>query len=324
MQVTYIEAIRQAMEEEMARDPNVMLLGEDVGILGGAFKASAGLREKFGPDRVVDTPISESLIVGGGVGLAVQGMRPILEMQFIDFISCAFDQIVNNAATLRYRHGGQTGCPIVVRGPSGGGVHGGLYHSQNTEAWFFHVPGLKVVAPSTAYDAKGLLKSAVRDDDPVIYFEHKFLYRRIKEEIPEEEFLVPIGKAALRKEGKDLTVVAYGPPVHAAMKAARDMAREVDIEVIDLRTLLPLDWAAVKASVRKTGKLLVVHEARRNGGIGAEIAARIAQDCFEELDGPIMRLAARDTHTPFASAMEDYVLPNQDKVTEAIRRLAAY
>ncbi|MBP2675056.1 MAG: bfmBAB [Deltaproteobacteria bacterium] len=324
MLVTYIEAIRQAMEEEMTRDPNVMLLGEDVGVLGGAFKVSAGMREKFGPDRVVDMPISESMIVGGGVGLAVQGMRPILEMQFIDFISCAFDQIVNTAATLRYRHGGQTACPIVVRGPSGGGVHGGLYHSQNPEAWFFHVPGLKVVAPSTAYDAKGLMKSAIRDDDPVIYFEHKFLYRRIKEEIPEGEFVVPIGKAALRREGRDLTVLAYGPPAHAAMKAARDMAKEIDIEVIDLRTLLPLDWQAIKASVRKTGKLLIVHEARLTGGIGAEIAARIAQDCFEDLDGPVMRLAARDTHTPFGAAMEDYVLPNQDKVTEAIRKLAAY
>ncbi|MEW6721391.1 MAG: transketolase C-terminal domain-containing protein, partial [Thermodesulfobacteriota bacterium] len=271
-----------------------------------------------------DTPISESLIIGAGVGLAVQGMRPILEMQFIDFISCGFDQIVNNAATLRYRHGGQTACPIVVRGPSGGGVHGGLYHSQNPEAWFFHVPGLKIVAPSTAYDAKGLLKSAIRDDDPVVYFEHKFLYRRIKEDIPEEEFTVPIGKAALRKEGRDLTVVAYGPPMHAAMKAARDMAGEVDIEVIDLRTLLPIDWPAIYASVRKTGKLLIIHEARLTGGIGGEIAARVAQDCFEELDGPVVRLAARDTHTPFAGPMEEYVLPNQDKVIEAIRKLAAY
>ncbi|MFZ2223153.1 MAG: alpha-ketoacid dehydrogenase subunit beta, partial [Candidatus Deferrimicrobium sp.] len=227
MLVTYIEAIRQAMDEELARDRNVLLLGEDVGVLGGAFKATAGLQEKHGADRVVDMPISESLIVGAGIGLAVQGMRPILEMQFIDFIACGFDQIVNSAATLRYRHGGQTACPIVVRGPSGGGVHGGLYHSQNPEAWFCHVPGLKVVAPATAYDAKGLLKSAIRDDDPVIYFEHKFLYRRIKEEIPSEEFLVPIGKAALRKEGRDLTVITYGAPVHAVMKAARDMAAEV-------------------------------------------------------------------------------------------------
>jgi 2-oxoisovalerate dehydrogenase E1 component beta subunit len=324
MLVTYIEAIRQAMDEEMARDRNVMLLGEDVGVMGGAFKASQGLQEKHGADRVLDTPISEALIVGAGVGLAVQGMRPILEMQFIDFISCGFDQIVNTAATLRYRHGGQTGCPIVIRGPSGGGVHGGLYHSQNPEAWFFHVPGLKIVAPATAYDAKGLMKSAIRDDDPVLYFEHKFLYRRIKEDIPQEEYLVPIGKAALRKEGRDVTVITYSSPVHAVMKAARDMAKEVDIEVIDLRSLLPIDWAAVKASARKTGKVLIVHEARLTGGIGGEIAARIAEECFEYLDGPVMRLAARDTHTPFAPAMEEYVLPNQDKITEAIRKLAAY
>src|SRR5512134_3690695 len=324
MQATYIQAINQAMHEEMARDGNVMLLGEDVGVLGGAFKASEGLLEKFGAERVVDTPIAESLIVGAGVGLAIQGMRPILEMQFVDFISCGFDQIVNMAATLRYRHGGQTACPIVIRGPCGAGVHGGLYHSQNPEAWFFHVPGLKVVAPATAYDAKGLLKSAIRDDDPVIYLEHKFLYRRIKEDLPEEEIVVPIGKAALRKEGKDLSVITYGSPVHAVMKAAKDMAGEIDIEVIDLRTLQPIDWGTVKASVRKTGKALIVHEARLTGGIGGEVAARIAQDCFEELDGPVMRLAARDAHTPFAPAMEDYVLPNQEKVTEAIRKLAAY
>ncbi|OGP33232.1 MAG: pyruvate dehydrogenase [Deltaproteobacteria bacterium GWC2_65_14] len=324
MAATYIQAINQAMHEEMERDENVLLLGEDVGILGGAFKATEGLHAKFGSDRVVDTPIAEALIVGAGVGLAIQGMRPILEMQFIDFISCAFDQIVNTAATLRYRHGGQTACPIVIRGPCGGGVHGGLYHSQNPEAWFFHVPGLKVVAPATAYDAKGLLKAAIRDDDPVIYLEHKFLYRRIKEDLPEEEYLVPIGKAALRKEGTDLTVITYGSPMHAVMKAARDMASEVDIEVIDLRTLLPLDWKTIRASVAKTGKALIVHEARKTGGIGGEIAARIAEELFESLDGPVIRLAAKDTHNAFAAPMEDYILPNQEKVTEAIRKLAAY
>lgn len=324
MAVTYIQAINQAMREEMERDDNVLILGEDVGVMGGAFKATDGLHASFGAERVVDTPISETLIVGAGVGLAIHGLRPILEMQFIDFISCAFDQIVNMAATLRYRHGGQTACPIVIRGPSGGGVHGGLYHSQNPEAWFFHVPGLKVVAPSTAYDAKGLLKAAIRDDDPVIYLEHKFLYRRIKEELPEEEFLVPIGKAALRKEGRDLTVITYGSPMHAVMKAARDMAKEIDIEVIDLRTLLPLDWKTIRRSVEKTGKVLIVHEARKTGGIGGEIAARIAEELFESLDGPVMRLAARDTHNAFAAPMEDYILPNQEKVVEAIRRLAAY
>ncbi len=324
MLVSYIQAINQAMHEEMARDGNVLLLGEDVGVLGGAFKATDGLFAKFGRERVVDTPISESLIVGAGVGMAIQGLRPILEMQFIDFISCGFDQIVNMAATLRYRHGGQTACPIVVRGPCGGGVHGGIYHSQNPEAWFFHVPGLKIVAPATAYDAKGLLKSAIRDDDPVIYLEHKFLYRRIKEEIPDSEFLVPIGEAALRKEGRDLTVIAYGSPVHAVMKAARDMAKEIDIEVIDLRTLLPLDWKTIRASVGKTGKVLIVHEARRTGGIGGEIAARIAEELFEYLDGPVMRVAAKDTHNAFSAPLEEYILPNQEKITEAIRKLAAY
>ncbi len=324
MLVSYIQAINQAMHEEMARDGNVLLLGEDVGVLGGAFKATDGLFAKFGRERVVDTPISESLIVGAGVGMAIQGLRPILEMQFIDFISCGFDQIVNMAATLRYRHGGQTACPIVVRGPCGGGVHGGIFHSQNPEAWFFHVPGLKIVAPATAYDAKGLLKSAIRDDDPVIYLEHKFLYRRIKEEIPDSEFLVPIGEAALRKEGRDLTVIAYGSPVHAVMKAARDMAKEIDIEVIDLRTLLPLDWKTIRASVGKTGKVLIVHEARRTGGIGGEIAARIAEEMFEYLDGPVMRVAAKDTHNAFSAPLEEYILPNQEKITEAIRKLAAY
>ena len=322
--VTYVQAINQAMHEEMARDERVMLLGEDVGVLGGAFKATEGLVDKFGAERVIDTPIAESLIVGGGIGLAIQGMRPVLEMQFIDFISCGFDQIVNQAATLRYRHGGQAACPLVVRGPCGAGVHGGLYHSQNPEAWFCHVPGLKVVAPATAYDAKGLLKAAIRDDDPVIYLEHKFLYRRIKEEIPADDYVVPIGKAALRKEGRDLTVVTYGSPVHAVMKAARDLSAEVDIEVIDLRTLLPIDWKTIYASVRKTGKVLVVHEARLTGGIGGEVAARIAQDLFESLDGPVMRLASQDTHNAFAGPLEEFILPNQEKVTEAIRTLAAY
>ncbi|OGP81144.1 MAG: pyruvate dehydrogenase [Deltaproteobacteria bacterium RBG_16_64_85] len=324
MQVTYIQAINQAMHEEMARDGNVLLLGEDVGVLGGAFKATEGLLAKFGSERVVDTPIAESLIVGAGVGLAIHGMRPILEMQFIDFISCGFDQIVNMAATLRYRHGGQASCPIVIRGPCGAGVHGGIYHSQNPEAWFFHVPGLKVVAPATAYDAKGLLKSAIRDDDPVIYLEHKFLYRRIKEDIPDTEYLVPIGKAVLRKEGRDLSVITYGSPVHAVMKAAKDMAGEIDIEVIDLRTILPLDWKTIRASVAKTGKVLIVHEARRTGGIGGEVAARIAEELFESLDGPVVRVASKDTHNAFAATMEDYILPNQEKITEAIRNLAAY
>ncbi len=322
--VTYLQAINQAMQEEMARDENVMLMGEDVGAMGGAFKVSEGLIERFGKLRIVDTPISESLIIGAGVGLAVLGMRPILEMQFIDFIACGFDQIVNQAATLRYRHGGQASCPIVIRGPGGAGVHGGLYHSQNPESWFFSVPGLKLVAPATAYDAKGLMKSAIRDDDPVLYFEHKFLYRRIKEEIPDEEFLVPIGKAALRSEGTDVTVITYGATVHSAVGAARDLAGEISVEVVDLRTLLPLDWGMIRASVRKTGKALIVHEARLTGGIGAEIAARIAEELFEDLDGPVMRLGSRDTHNAFAAPMEAFILPDKLKITEAIRKLARY
>jgi 2-oxoisovalerate dehydrogenase E1 component beta subunit len=323
-QLTYLQAINKAMADEMARDANVLLMGEDVGAMGGAFKVSEGLIERFGKLRVVDTPISESLIVGAGIGLAVLGFRPILEMQFIDFITCAFDQIVNQAATLRYRHGGQARCPIVVRGPSGAGVHGGLYHSQNPEGWFFGVPGLKLVAPATAYDAMGLMRSAVRDDDPVLYFEHKFLYRRIKEELPDDEFLVPIGKAAIRTEGNDLTVITYGAPVHAAIAAARALEGEVSVEVLDLRTLLPYDWEAIRASVRKTGKALIVHEARLTGGIGGEIAARIADELFEELDGPVRRLASADTHNAFAPAMEEWILPDQRKVTEAIRGLARY
>lgn len=325
MNATYLDAVRRAMAEEMERDERVLLLGEDVGVMGGAFKASEGLLERFGRERVVDMPISESLIVGAGVGLAVQGFRPILEMQFMDFISCGFDQVVNTAATLRYRHGGQAACPVVIRGPAGAGVRGGLYHSQNPEAWFTHVPGLKVVAPATPRDALGLLKSAVRDDDPVIFLEHKFLYRRIKEEIPEgDETVVPIGRALVRREGRDVTLVTYGSPVHAALKAARDLSREMDVEVVDLRTLAPLDWATVYGSVRKTGKLLVVHEARLTGGVGAEIAARVAQDLFADLDGPVVRLCSRDTHNAFSAPLEEYILPDQEKIVEALRRLAAW
>ncbi len=322
MTATYIQAINQAMREEMERDVRVMIVGEDVGALGGAFKATEGLLEKFGAARVVDTPISELLIVGAGIGLALEGMRPVCEMQFIDFISRAFDILTNFAARNRFRTG--VAVPMVVRGPCGGGVHGGPFHSQNPEVYFVHTPGLKVVAPATAHDAKGLLKAAIRDDDPVIYLEHKFLYRRIKEEIPDSEILVPIGKAALRKEGRDLTVITYGSPVHAVMKAARDMAKEIDIEVIDLRTLLPLDWKTIRASVSKTGKVLIVHEARLTGGIGGEIAARIAEELFEDLDGPVIRVAAKDTHNAFSAPLEDYILPNQEKIAEAIRKLAAY
>src|SRR5467141_3672346 len=261
MEITYIQAINSALHEEMRRDENVFVMGEDVADLGGAFKATEGLLDAFGEERVIDTPISEALIVGAGIGAAVLGMRPVAEMQFADFISCAFDQIVNQAATLRYRYGGRASVPIVVRAPSGGNVGGGLYHSQNPEAWFVHRPGLKVVAPSTAYDAKGLLKAAIRDDNPVIYFEHKYLYRRAKGPVPEGDEIVRIGVAATKREGDDITLLTYGAMVTPSLEAADRLAKEgVEVEVIDLRTLLPFDKQAIFQSLEKTSRVVVVHE----------------------------------------------------------------
>jgi len=326
VEVTYVKAINMALFEEMRRDENVFVMGEDVAELGGAFKVTEGLLEEFGPDRVIDTPIAESLIVGAGVGAAVMGLRPVVEMQFADFISCAFDQIVNMAATFRYRHGGQVSCPLVIRAPAGAGVHGALFHSQNPEAWFTRVPGLKVVAPATAYDAKGLLKSAIRDDDPVIYFEHKRLYRSIKEDIPEGDFLVPIGIAETKREGRDLSVITYGGCLHYALDAARIVEKEdgLSVEVLDLRTLLPLDREAILATAKKTGKVVIAHEDRLTGGIGGEVAAIIAEHAFDYLDGPIVRVGMADTHNPFSPPLEEFVLPNTDKIVAAIRRLAAY
>jgi len=326
MEITYLKAINQALHEEMRRDDNVFVMGEDVGELGGAFKVTEGLLEAFGEDRVIDTPISEALIVGAGIGAAMLGMRPVLEMQFADFISCAFDQIVNTAATLRYRHGGRAACPLVLRAPSGAGVHGALFHSQNPEAWFTRVPGLKVVAPATPYDAKGLLKSAVRDGNPVIYFEHKRLYRSVKEDLPEGDFTVPIGPAELRLEGRDLSVITYGGTMHQALDAARIVEKEdgLKVEVLDLRTLLPLDREAILATARKTGKVLIAHEDRLTGGVGGEVAAIIAEHAFDYLDGPIRRVAALDTHVAFSPPLEEYILPNTNKIVEAIRELAAY
>src|ERR1700733_471069 len=287
MEVTYLTAINQALHEEMRRDENVFVMGEDVAELGGAFKVTEGLLKAFGEDRVIDAPISEALIVGAGVGAAILGMRPVLEMQFGDFISCAFDQIVNTAATLRYRHGGRASCPLVVRAPSGAGVHGALFHSQNPEAWFARVPGLKVVAPGTPYDAKGLLKSAIRDGNPIVYFEHKRLYRSIKEDLPEGDFTVPIGVAEIRKEGGDLSIITYGGTLGQSLDAARIVEKEdgLAVEVLDLRTLLPLDREAILATARKTGKVLVVHEDRLTGGIGGEGSAIIMEDAVEDLDG---------------------------------------
>jgi 2-oxoisovalerate dehydrogenase E1 component beta subunit len=326
MEATYLNAINQALHEEMRRDENVMVMGEDVAELGGAFKVTEGLLKAFGEDRVIDTPISEALIVGAGIGAAILGMRPVVEMQFGDFISCAFDQIVNSAATLRYRHGGRADCPLVVRAPSGAGVHGALFHSQNNEAWFTRVPGLKVVTPATAYDAKGLLKSAIRDNNPVIYFEHKRLYRSIKEDLPEGEFVVPIGVAEIRNPGRDLSIITYGGTVHQSLDAARIVEKEdgLSVEVLDLRTLLPLDRDAILATARKTGKVLVVHEDRLTGGFGGEIAALIGEHAFDSLDGPVRRLAAADTHTAFSPPLEEFILPNSNKIIEAIRSLAAY
>ncbi|TAK06834.1 MAG: alpha-ketoacid dehydrogenase subunit beta [Candidatus Manganitrophaceae bacterium] len=326
MPTTYIKAIHDAMFEEMKRDENVFLLGEDVGILGGAFKATEGFLQEFGAERVIDTPIAESLIVGAAIGAAVLGMRPIAEMQFADFISCAYDQIINMAATLRYRHGGRAQVPMVIRGPSGAGVHGGLFHSQNPESYFFSVPGLKIVTPATAYDAKGLLKASIRDNDPVLFFEHKYLYRRIQEELPEEDYIVPLGKAAIRREGSDMTFITYSAMLYPSLAAAERLEKEdgLHVEVIDLRSLRPLDWETVFQSVRKTSKAVIIHEDRRTGGVGGEIAARIVEECFDSLDGPIVRVASEDTHYAFSPPLEEFILPNVDKILAKARTLAAY
>jgi len=324
MTTTYLEAIRAAIWEEMERDPSVFLLGEDIGVYGGAFKVTEGMLDRFGEKRVIDTPIAEGAIVGAAIGTSLLGMRPIAEMQFIDFISCAFDQLTNFAAKNRYRWG--QGVPIVVRGPCGGGVRGGPFHSQNPEMYFVHTPGLKVVAPATAYDAKGLLKAAVRDDDPVIYLEHKFLYRRIKEDLPKDDFTVPIGKAAVRREGSDLTIVTYGAMLYPSLEAAATLEKErgAKVEVIDLRSLLPLDRETLVASARKTGKVLVVHEDTRTGGIAGEIAATINEEAFDHLDGPVLRVTAPDTPVPYSASLEDFFLPNAAKILAAARPLVLY
>jgi 2-oxoisovalerate dehydrogenase E1 component beta subunit len=321
--LTYLDAIRQGLWEEMERDSSVFLLGEDIGAYGGAFRVTAGMLEKFGEKRVVDTPISESAIVGAAVGAALMGMRPVAEMQFMDFVSCGLDQICNMAAKIHYRWGAKV--PMVVRGPSGAGVHGGPYHSQSNEMWFVHTPGLKVVVPATAYDAKGLIKSAIRDENPVIFFEHKFLYRQIKEEVPADDYVVPLGKATVRLQGEDISVITYGAMVWTALEAANALEKEgVSLEVVDLRTLLPYDEETVLASVKKCNKVILLHEDTRIGGMAGEIAALIAEKAFEELDGPIVRVTAPDTPVPFAPPLEEYFLPNAKKVIEAARKLAAY
>jgi 2-oxoisovalerate dehydrogenase E1 component beta subunit len=318
-----LEAIRDALFEEMQRDPTVVMLGEDIGVFGGAFKVTEGLYAKYGPERVIDTPISESAIVGAACGMSYVGLRPVVEMQFIDFIACAFNQITNFVAKSHYRCGAPA--PLVVRGPSGGGVHGGPFHSANPEMYFVHTPGLKVVYPSTAYDAKGLLKSAIRDNNPVLFFEHKFLYRRVKEEIPAGDYTVPIGKAVVRREGRHLTIVSYAAMVHASLETADTLAGEgIEAEVIDLRTLLPLDRDTILASVRKTNRLLVVHEDTRTGGIAGEIAAIACEGAFDVLDAPVARVTALDTPVPYSPPLEERFLPNAEKVAAAARELAQY
>lgn len=324
-EISYLEAIREALVEEMRRDPKVFVLGEDVGPYGGAFGVTQGMAEEFGEMRVIDTPISESAIIGVSIGAALRGYRPVAEMQFADFISCGFDQIVNQAATLRYRYGGRASVPIVVRAPSGGNVGGGLYHSQNPEAWFVHRPGLKVVAPSTAFDAKGLLKAAIRDDNPVVYFEHKYLYRRAKGPVPEGDEIVPLGVANVRRPGRDATLLTYGAMVTPSLEAADRMAKEgIEVEVIDLRTLMPFDRETIFASVEKTSRAIIVHEDVKTLGIGAELSAVLAEERFDHLDAPVMRVTYPDTHAPFSHVLEQANLPNADKITDALRRLAAY
>lgn len=323
-EVTLVEAIREALAEELERDPAVVLLGEDIGRYGGAFKATDGLQARFGADRVIDTPISEAGIVGAAAGMAHYGMRPVVEMQFIDFVSCAYDMLTNYVATARYR--AFLPCPIVVRGPSGGYVRGGPFHSQNPEAAFLHTPGLKIAYPATVEDAKGMLKAAIRDDDPVLFFEHKYLYRRAKAEAPSPEHVVPLGRARVAREGRDLTVVTYAATVWKALEAAERLAAEdgLEVEVLDLRTLLPIDDAAIEASVRKTNRVLIVHEDTVTGGIAGELTARINERCFEWLDAPVRRVAAHDVPLPYAPPLEDFVLPQASDIVRACRWLAAY
>lgn len=321
--ITYLEAIRQALFDEMARDERVFLMGEDIGAYGGAFKVTEGLIDKYGEARVIDTPISEQAIVGSAIGASYMGMRPVCEIQFIDFIASCFDMLTNYAATSRYRNG--AGVPIVVRGPSGGGVSGGPFHSLNPESFFLNTPGLKMVEPSTAYDAKGLLKAAIRDDDPVLYFEHKFLYRRIKDEVPDEDYIVPLGKAAVRRNGTDITIVTFGAMVYTALEAANTLAgQRIEAEVIDLRSLAPLDRDAILGSVAKTSRVLLLHEATLTGGIGGELAAIISEHAFEYLDAPVVRVASADAPVPYAPPLETAFLPSVTKVVEAARRLVEY
>lgn len=321
--VTYVRAISDGLREEMRRDDSVFLLGEDIGAYGGAFKVTEGFVEEFGEDRVIDTVLGEAAIIGAAMGAAIVGMRPVAEMQFADFVTDGFNQLVNNVAKFHYRT--NIPVPMVLRLPSGGGIHGGPFHSSNPEAWFFHVPGLKLVAPSTPYDAKGLIKSAIRDPNPVLYFEHKYLYRHSKSEMPEGDFTVPIGKADIKRRGSDISVITYGTGVHWALEAAEMISKEgIDVEVLDLRSLLPLDTEAIIDSVKRTGKVLILHEDTLTGGIGGEVAAIIADRAFDHLDAPVKRIASIDSPVPFAPPLEEFFLPNALKVLSSLRDLAEY
>jgi 2-oxoisovalerate dehydrogenase E1 component beta subunit len=324
--VTYIEAITDAMAEEMERDESVFLIGEDIGLYGGVFKATKGLQKRFGVERVIDSPISEAYIVGGCVGAAMVGMRPIPEIQFADFITPSMDQIIQQAAKIRYRSASDWTCPMTIRVCCGGEVGGGLYHSQINEQWFFSQPGLIVLFPSTPYDAKGLLKSAVRGEDPVIYFEHKRLYRSVKEDIPEEDYTVPIGKAAIRKEGKDVTIVAYGLMCQKSLQAIESLEKDgISVEMIDMRTLRPWDREAIFESVKKTSRVVLVQENSKTGGVMAEISASITEELFDYLDAPIVRVAGLDVPMlPFAPPMEHYFLPNAEKIARSVKKVIEY
>ncbi|HEY4563741.1 MAG TPA: alpha-ketoacid dehydrogenase subunit beta [Thermoanaerobaculia bacterium] len=324
--VTYLEAIRQALWDEMEQDERVFMLGQDIGTYGGAFRVTAGFLERFGPGRIIDTPISESAMIGAAVGAAMMGMLPVVEMQFIDFISCAFNQIVNFAAPNHYRWGQPV--PIVVRGPSGGNVHGSAYHSQNPESYFQHTPGLKIVAPGTVADAYGLLRAAIHDPNPVLYFEHKYLYRRLKDELPagdQRDGLVTIGQARLARAGRDLSVITYGAMLQVALEAAGRLEAEgIDLEVLDLRTIKPLDQEAILATARKTSRVIVLTEEQLTGSVAGEVAARISQHAFEWLDGPVHRLCCPDTPVPYSPTLEEAYLPNVDKLVARVRELASY
>ncbi|HWZ42225.1 MAG TPA: alpha-ketoacid dehydrogenase subunit beta [Candidatus Saccharimonadales bacterium] len=322
-QATYLEAIRQGLWEEMEADPTVFCIGEDIGVYGGAFKVTDGFVHRFGPQRVIDTPIAESAIVGAAYGAALTGLRPVAEFQFMDFIGCAFNQIVNMVAKSHYRWGAPA--PMVLRGPAGGGVHGGPFHSQNPEMHYVHTPGIKVVAPATPSDAKGLIKSAVRDNNPVLFLEHKFLYRRIKEDVPVGDYTIPIGKARLHRPGKHLSVITYASMVHVAQEAADLLARDgIEIEVLDLRTLSPLDREAIAQTVKKTNKVILLHEDTRTGGLAGEIAAIINEEAFDDLDGPIVRITGLDTPVPFSPPLEHFFMPKVEDVVREARKLHSY